>query len=48
VWVRPFRDLIYVMPPFVCTDDDIDTISRGVRAAAQACLSTELVAGAIR
>ena len=23
VWVRPFRDLVYTMPPYVCTDDDI-------------------------
>ncbi|MYR05254.1 adenosylmethionine--8-amino-7-oxononanoate transaminase [Gordonia sp. SID5947] len=48
VWLRPFRDLIYVMPPFVCTDDDVDTITRGVRAAAQACLAADLIAGAAR
>ncbi|WP_431904378.1 adenosylmethionine--8-amino-7-oxononanoate transaminase [Amycolatopsis thermoflava] len=34
VWLRPFRDLIYTMPPYVCTDDDIATICRGIAAAA--------------
>ncbi|MEE4023135.1 adenosylmethionine--8-amino-7-oxononanoate transaminase [Gordonia sp. PKS22-38] len=42
VWLRPFRDNVYVMPPFVCTDDDIATICRGVRAAVDACLSADL------
>jgi adenosylmethionine---8-amino-7-oxononanoate aminotransferase len=23
VWVRPFRDLVYTMPPYVCTDEDV-------------------------
>ncbi len=35
VWVRPFRDLIYVMPPFVTCDEDVDRICRAVCAAAQ-------------
>ncbi len=34
VWLRPFRDLIYTMPPFVSTDDDIAQIAQGVIAAA--------------
>jgi adenosylmethionine-8-amino-7-oxononanoate aminotransferase len=34
VWLRPFRDLIYTMPPFVSTDDDVATICQGVIAAA--------------
>ncbi|WP_434452979.1 adenosylmethionine--8-amino-7-oxononanoate transaminase [Lentzea sp. E54] len=34
VWLRPFRDLIYTMPPFVSTDDDIAAICQGVIAAA--------------
>lgn len=33
VWLRPFRDLIYTMPPYVSTDDDVATIARGVLAA---------------
>jgi len=36
VWLRPFRDLIYTMPPFLCTDDDIATICAGITAAATA------------
>ena len=24
VWLRPFRDLVYTMPPYVTTDDDVD------------------------
>ncbi|HET7326813.1 MAG TPA: adenosylmethionine--8-amino-7-oxononanoate transaminase [Nocardioidaceae bacterium] len=35
VWLRPFRDLIYTMPPYVCTDDDVATICAAVVAAAQ-------------
>lgn len=27
VWVRPFRNLVYTMPPYVTTDDDLDTIT---------------------
>ncbi|MET9801943.1 adenosylmethionine--8-amino-7-oxononanoate transaminase [Streptomyces sp. NPDC006368] len=34
VWLRPFRDLLYVMPPYVTSDDDVARICRGVRAAA--------------
>ncbi len=33
VWIRPFRDLVYTMPPYVCTDDDIATICAGMIAA---------------
>jgi adenosylmethionine---8-amino-7-oxononanoate aminotransferase len=36
VWLRPFRDLVYTMPPFVCTDDDIAAICAAVVAAAKA------------
>jgi adenosylmethionine-8-amino-7-oxononanoate aminotransferase len=36
VWLRPFRDLIYTMPPYLCTDDDVAAITAGVRAAASA------------
>ncbi len=33
VWLRPFRDLVYTMPPYLSTDDDVATITRGVLAA---------------
>lgn len=36
VWLRPFRNLVYVMPPFVSTRDDIALITAGMRAAARA------------
>lgn len=37
VWLRPFRDNIYTMPPYVCTDDDLDVLIGGVSAAVRAC-----------
>jgi adenosylmethionine---8-amino-7-oxononanoate aminotransferase len=36
VWLRPFRDLIYTMPPYVTGDDDVAAICSGVLAAASA------------
>ncbi|NLU82952.1 adenosylmethionine--8-amino-7-oxononanoate transaminase [Rhodococcus sp. HNM0569] len=35
VWLRPFRTLVYTMPPFVCTDDDVDSITSAMRAVAR-------------
>lgn len=34
VWLRPFRNLIYAMPPFICTDSDVVRIAAAMRAAA--------------
>ncbi|RSS70338.1 adenosylmethionine--8-amino-7-oxononanoate transaminase [Streptomyces sp. WAC06614] len=34
-WLRPFRDLIYTMPPFVTPDGDVARICRAVVAAAR-------------
>ena len=36
VWLRPFRDLIYTMPPYVTSDDDVARICAALRAAAAA------------
>lgn len=36
VWLRPFRDLVYTMPPYVTSDDDVARICAAVRAAAAA------------
>ncbi|MGA4843379.1 adenosylmethionine--8-amino-7-oxononanoate transaminase [Streptomyces sp. G45] len=36
VWLRPFRDLIYTMPPYVTGDEDVAAIGRAVCAAARA------------
>ncbi|WP_420032418.1 adenosylmethionine--8-amino-7-oxononanoate transaminase [Streptomyces sp. cg28] len=35
VWVRPFRDLVYTMPPYVTGDEDLARITRAVCAAAR-------------
>ncbi|MEU5410392.1 adenosylmethionine--8-amino-7-oxononanoate transaminase [Nocardia asteroides] len=37
-WLRPFRDLVYTMPPFISTTADIATITGAVRAAVKASL----------
>jgi adenosylmethionine-8-amino-7-oxononanoate aminotransferase len=36
VWLRPFRDLVYTMPPFVSTDADVAAVTAGVVAAVAA------------
>ncbi|MBO0822199.1 MAG: aminotransferase class III-fold pyridoxal phosphate-dependent enzyme, partial [Nocardiopsaceae bacterium] len=36
VWLRPFRDLIYTMPPYVTGDDDLARICAAALAAARA------------
>ncbi len=35
VWVRPFRDLVYTMPPYICTDEDIATIGAAITGAVE-------------
>ncbi|MER7660393.1 adenosylmethionine--8-amino-7-oxononanoate transaminase [Streptomyces sp. NPDC096193] len=36
VWLRPFRDLIYTMPPYVTGDEDLARVCEAVCAAAAA------------
>ncbi len=36
VWLRPFRDLVYTMPPFTAQPDEVAAIGRAVVAAAAA------------
>jgi adenosylmethionine-8-amino-7-oxononanoate aminotransferase len=36
VWLRPFRDLVYTMPPYICTSEDLAAITEGVQAVAAA------------
>jgi adenosylmethionine-8-amino-7-oxononanoate aminotransferase len=36
VWLRPFGNLVYVMPPFICTPTEIDTITSAMVAVARA------------
>ena len=35
IWVRPFRDLVYTMPPYVCTDDDVRDIAAAIVGAVE-------------
>ncbi len=35
VWLRPFRNLIYAMPPFICTDAEIRQIGAAMGAVAR-------------
>ncbi|MEJ7635415.1 adenosylmethionine--8-amino-7-oxononanoate transaminase [Aeromicrobium sp.] len=34
-WIRPFRNLIYTMPPYISTDDDLAVITGALVAAAR-------------
>ncbi|WP_228000967.1 adenosylmethionine--8-amino-7-oxononanoate transaminase [Nocardia australiensis] len=34
VWLRPFRDLIYTMPPFISSTEDVERITTAMVAAA--------------
>ncbi|WP_183099706.1 adenosylmethionine--8-amino-7-oxononanoate transaminase [Nocardioides pelophilus] len=36
VWLRPFRDLIYTMPPYVISDPELDRLLGGITAAVDA------------
>ncbi|WP_280437606.1 adenosylmethionine--8-amino-7-oxononanoate transaminase [Nocardia carnea] len=35
-WIRPFRDLVYAMPPFISDTVDLETVTRAMVAAARA------------
>lgn len=37
-WLRPFGRLVYAMPPYVCTDNEVDTIVAAIHAATHASL----------
>jgi len=36
VWLRPFRNLVYAMPPFICTPADIEHLTTAMVAVARA------------
>jgi adenosylmethionine-8-amino-7-oxononanoate aminotransferase len=35
-WLRPFRNLVYAMPPYLCTAGDLEVITAGMLAAIKA------------
>jgi adenosylmethionine-8-amino-7-oxononanoate aminotransferase len=37
VWLRPFRELIYTMPPYITGPEDVAAIAAAMVAAARAC-----------
>ena len=39
VWVRPFGRLVYVMPPYVISDNDLRTLCRAVVSVVQASVA---------
>lgn len=36
VWIRPFRDLVYTMPPYIASDAELERICAAIAAAAVA------------
>jgi adenosylmethionine-8-amino-7-oxononanoate aminotransferase len=36
VWLRPFRNLVYSMPPYITSDEELEQIASGLLAAARA------------
>ncbi|ADG97601.1 adenosylmethionine-8-amino-7-oxononanoate aminotransferase [Segniliparus rotundus DSM 44985] len=32
VWLRPFRDLVYTMPPYIASDSDLELVCAAIRA----------------
>ena len=45
VWLRPFRDLVYTMPPYVTGDEDLALVTEAMTAAATASASASRKAG---
>jgi adenosylmethionine-8-amino-7-oxononanoate aminotransferase len=41
VWLRPFREHVYAMPPYVCTSREVAAVADGMAAAVRACLGEE-------
>jgi len=39
VWLRPFRNLIYSMPPYITGDDNLATLAKAMSAAAEASVA---------
>ena len=39
VWLRPFRNLIYTMPAYICSLEDIEMITQGIEAVVREIIS---------
>ena len=39
IWVRPFGKLVYIMPPFVITDDELATLCQALLTVVTAYLN---------
>ena len=37
VWIRPFGKMIYLMPPYIVTPDDLSRLSRAIGVALDTC-----------
>ena len=40
VWIRPFDHLVYLMPPYITTDEDLDTLCEAIAPALDLLLSS--------
>jgi adenosylmethionine-8-amino-7-oxononanoate aminotransferase len=40
VWLRPFRDLVYAMPPYVMSDAELGMVGKAVAAAVAAAAAS--------
>jgi len=45
VWLRPFRDLIYTMPPYVISDEDLSMVTKAVVDAAHTGIAIRPILG---
>jgi len=36
IWLRPFRNLVYAMPPYICTQEEIAKITSAMVGVARA------------
>jgi adenosylmethionine---8-amino-7-oxononanoate aminotransferase len=41
VWLRPFRNLVYAMPPYVSNDEELRSVARAMVAAAGATVGRD-------
>lgn len=30
VWIRPFRNLVYIMPPYIINEDDLTALTQAI------------------